>query len=473
MSTIPTVSNEASASPLSDRELQVLELAATGATNQEIARQLVISINTVKVHMRNIFEKLEVQSRTEASMRAIQEGWVAVATEDEPAPDDTLAPAGKSFLLPAGPPAPLQPWQQIYLGLAAAAALLLVALPFLFTRPEAAYFPIIPIDTAPDTTAPAAAFYNASEPVEAPPPQITPASRRWTARDTLPTERAGLAVAAFDRQVYAIGGVKANDTATRFVEIYDPAANAWAEGATKPTAATDISGLLLADLIYIPGGCTNTGQAITTLEIYDPAQDRWRVGPPLPAPRCGYGLAIWDEQLYLFGGWDGQRYQDTIFIFSPDSNAWRTSRASLPRPLGYMGVAPLEGSIYLAGGYDGQDEFNQTYAFRPEAETWTEKAPMRHHRGGLGLVALADKLYAVGGGWNQPLPDSETYDPRTDTWSPFESPFDTEWRNLGLTVVDTEIYAVGGWNGTEETYMDDVLSYNVLFQMFLPITTGE
>jgi len=56
--------------PLSDRELEVLELIAEGLSNPEIAARLYLSPNTVKVHARNIFGKLGVHSRTQALVRA-------------------------------------------------------------------------------------------------------------------------------------------------------------------------------------------------------------------------------------------------------------------------------------------------------------------------------------------------------------------------------------------------------------------
>ena len=56
--------------PLSDREIEVLQLIAEGLTNREIASRLYLTLNTVKAHTRNIYGKLDVHSRTQAVMRA-------------------------------------------------------------------------------------------------------------------------------------------------------------------------------------------------------------------------------------------------------------------------------------------------------------------------------------------------------------------------------------------------------------------
>jgi DNA-binding NarL/FixJ family response regulator len=62
---------------LSDRELDVLRLAAQGLTNRAIGAELGISERTVHSHLMNIFSKLHVNSRTEAAMKAVRMGWIA------------------------------------------------------------------------------------------------------------------------------------------------------------------------------------------------------------------------------------------------------------------------------------------------------------------------------------------------------------------------------------------------------------
>ena len=56
--------------PLSEREIEVLQLIAEGLTNQEIASRLFLSLHTVKVHAHNIYGKLGVHNRTQAAARA-------------------------------------------------------------------------------------------------------------------------------------------------------------------------------------------------------------------------------------------------------------------------------------------------------------------------------------------------------------------------------------------------------------------
>lgn len=64
------------AMPLTDRELDVLKAAATGSSNREIAVSLDLSPRTVQTHLRNVFEKLEVASRTQAVITGLREGWL-------------------------------------------------------------------------------------------------------------------------------------------------------------------------------------------------------------------------------------------------------------------------------------------------------------------------------------------------------------------------------------------------------------
>jgi DNA-binding NarL/FixJ family response regulator len=62
--------------PLTRRELDVLHQLAVGKSNQEIADELVLALNTVKKHVANIIRKLGVANRTQAVMLAREKGWL-------------------------------------------------------------------------------------------------------------------------------------------------------------------------------------------------------------------------------------------------------------------------------------------------------------------------------------------------------------------------------------------------------------
>jgi DNA-binding NarL/FixJ family response regulator len=61
--------------PLTERETDVLRLLAQGLTNKDIAQTLILSVRTIEAHLRNIFGKLNVSSRTEAALWATRHGY--------------------------------------------------------------------------------------------------------------------------------------------------------------------------------------------------------------------------------------------------------------------------------------------------------------------------------------------------------------------------------------------------------------
>jgi len=62
--------------PLTRRELDILSLLAQGKSNQDIASEFVLTVNTVKKHVSNILGKLGVSNRTQAVMLARERGWL-------------------------------------------------------------------------------------------------------------------------------------------------------------------------------------------------------------------------------------------------------------------------------------------------------------------------------------------------------------------------------------------------------------
>lgn len=63
---------------LSEREMEVLKVAAKGMSNKNIASELFISERTVQAHIRSIFNKLGVSSRSEAIMHGLKKGWFTI-----------------------------------------------------------------------------------------------------------------------------------------------------------------------------------------------------------------------------------------------------------------------------------------------------------------------------------------------------------------------------------------------------------
>lgn len=433
---------------LSAREIEILQLVATGATNQQIARDLVISPNTVKVHLRNIFAKLHVESRTEAALYAVRHGWVEMKGVAVGRATATVPPPEEAAFTPL-------PWsRRILFMVAALTLLLLVFLPEMRRTLDG----------------PTALMADYLPEVRVPGPRQVAES--WTTKAQMPTPRARFAQAEYSGLVFVIAGATASGP-TGELEIYDPAADSWTRMESKPAPVSNVGAALLNGKIYVPGGCDATGTVTTTVEVYSPLADNWETGVSLPSPLCAYAIAAYEGDMYLFGGWDGGDLVDTTYRYEPSSGEW-TRLSPLSSPRAFAAAVVVDDAIYLVGGRDGEKEYSICEAYNPGKEgttesPWNTRTPMDQGRGGLALVRVGNSLYAIGGGWEGELAFNERYDIENDLWSPFGSPFIARWRTLGASVVDmpggTMIYAIGGWSGD---YLSANEQYQAIFRVHIP-----
>ena len=434
---------------LSEREMETLQLVAQGLTNKEIARELVISANTVKVHLRNIFGKLDVSSRTEATMVAVRQGWVAVpqdmAEEQTPAPQEVLPDVEHVE--------PIARWQRFFL----LAVLIFIVAVLAWTWPHSA-----PLKESLENPL-------AENPGPVKLADLSSLSSRWQKEVPISVARGRLAVAAVKGRIYAIGGETPGGDVTGVVEIYDPARQAWSLGAGKPVPVANVSGAVLHGKIYVPGGLDFDGQVTDVVEVYDPAVDRWAKIALLPAPRAAYALAVHGAKLYLFGGNDGRQDVATVFLYDPELDEWLTLRP-MPSARAFTGAAALGDTIYVVGGYANGQELDTCEVYHPAEDEWAACAPMTGGRGGFSLVAVGQNLFAIGGGWASYLAFNQQYDPLKDRWLRFETPISGQWRNAGAAELDGRVYVVGGWSSE---FLNTNLVYQARFNIYLPFSTSE
>ncbi len=448
---------------LTERELEITVLVTEGLTNREIAARLFISHNTIKVHLRNIFTKTGVASRTELSMLAVQEGWVAIPGLAEtavlPSQEGSVAPSPSgdrvldqsAELPPEPPPWPLPRWIALALGLA---LVLFVAL-----LPQSRQ--VLPTAAGPGVV------FGAVDPAARPSAPV--ADDGWQERTPLPVRRAGMGTAGIDDRIYLIGGMTDAGSSDR-LDVYDSGSDAWHTASPRPVALANVGAVAIDERILVPGGCTDDGNwtPSTATHLYDPASDTWSETTPLPTPLCAYALTTHGDQAYLFGGWDGSAYRQLAYRYDPVTAVWEI----LPSPTharGFGAAAGLEDRILYVGGFLDDREVATCEAYLTADDQWESCQSMLQPRGGLSLVTIGGRAYAIGGGWHTPLGFNERYTPGQDAWSVVESPIVGEWRNLGAIASDTSIYTFGGWGETgflNSTYVVEVMPWRV----FIPGT---
>ena len=459
-------------SELSERELEILKLLATGASNKDIAQRLVISPNTVKVHLRNIFTKIGVVSRTEATLYAIQHGVTSPKILTSPAGLETnhSSESADTFTQSDGiagndgysggllsSPTKIEPqlageirsdWRQIAL---LSITLLAVLLIVFILRGV-----LIPQATV------AAPTIN---------PVSTNTAPYWDVKAPIPLGRSGMAGAVYENTIYVFAG-ESKSGATGEVDRYDPASNKWEKLTAKPNAVSEIGAALLGEKIYIPGGKLASGQYTNILEVYDPRHDTWERKASVPISISAYAIASFEGKMYIFGGWDGKGYLKIVFVYDPNRDAWNEGTV-MTTPRAYASAEVANDKIYVIGGYDGSRSLTSNEAYIPAREgsedPWEERAPLPEGRYAMGVASLADIIYIAGGQTDtKSAPAILEYLPQQNTWQTSQNPPQALGSGLILEAVNPHLYALGGKvNGTPQTFNQ---AYQAIYTILFPIT---
>jgi DNA-binding CsgD family transcriptional regulator len=441
--------------PLSSREMEVSQLLVTGASNTEIARALNISPQTVKVHLRNVFEKLQVSSRTEASMVLLQRGWLTVpgvALPVAPVESPPLPEPAPLEDLPAQP----EPWQLGMMVFGLALALVLLFLPGWLSRPKSSV----------------GLLSDGGQTVVGKP--VVDALPRWEARTPLPQARSRLSAVQTGGMIYVIGGEGGDGRALDVVDIYDLRFNRWLSGPALPEPLANVATTVTDQFVVVGGGSsgTSSSEVVVSDDLYllDLTDMAWRPGGLLPRPLAGAVMLAHGDALYLVGGWDGATMRGEVWRLgladledaAPDD--W-TEVTRLPTPAAFLGATMAGDEIVVAGGYDGQRELADAAAYDVVEGAWRRLASLSTPRSGMVLIFDGVAVVAFGGGWTRTVATHERYDAVTNQWNNFPSPIAGEWRHLAAALDEGTIHLLGGWSGD---YLDTHLQFQSTFRALLP-----
>ncbi len=432
---------------LSDREIEILKFVATGASNKEIAKALSISTNTVKVHVRNIFGKIKVFTRTEAAMYAVKSGILLGETISvETSSNENISTGSGALPVITEKVVRSRNRSLILIFSVISISIVLGVLIFLLVNQRK----FISADTGTLSLDP-----NPS----------------WIQQESMNENRAAFAVAFVENQLFAFGG-ETETGITKVSEKFSFAESSWAAIREKPTAVKNINAVSVNGRIYIPGGEDENGEILSIVEVYNPETDQWTTTSPIPSPRSDYSLVTSEGKIYLIGGWDGLKFTNTVFRFDPDTILWDELK-SMKTALGCASAVNVGSEIYIIGGKNESGVLDEIQAFSVPGDTnpegnWKKVGSLPQPRHSMGSAYLADTILIIGG-TNQDDKQMQNlaYNPVNKSWDDFNSPGNGSLTDPGVASSNTHIFLLGGFE--EGKLVNSFYSFQVIYSILLPI----
>jgi hypothetical protein len=295
------------------------------------------------------------------------------------------------------------------------------------------------------------------------PSKAAETSSSWTALSPMPTARGGAGVAEVNGKIYVIGGLNGNNQPLSTIEEYDPQTNGWTSKQPMPTARSGFAIAVYQNKIYCIGGTVGNGFVGNT-EVFDPVSNTWETKSSMPTPRGDLNANVVNDKIYLIGGKIYSNvspyFNETNLneAYDPVNDSW-TTKSSVPTAVKGYASAVANGKIYVLGGSLQSLSLENTLlssanqVYDPQVDNWSLAAnlPTTISYGGAALTLgylAPEKIYLVGGYSNGSfVPLVQAYDLKTDSWS-FGEPMPTARAYLGVVALNDVLYAMGGFDGT-------------------------
>ena len=297
------------------------------------------------------------------------------------------------------------------------------------------------------------------------------AENSWTPVASMSTERKFFQSEVLDGKIYAIGGMGVDNNTLKSAEVYNPDNNTWTPLDDMNYPRTYFQTEVIDGKIYALGGYIGSG-IINTVEVYNPDTNTWSNVARMSTARCHFQTVVLNGKIYAIGGIGGSQ-TSSVEVYDPTTDTW-TPLAGMSTPRSEFTAGVIGDKIYVAGGV-GSTYLSSAEVYDPVTNTWTPLDDMSVAHRMPQAEVLGGKLYVIGGynsgGSQNPLSTVDIYDPSTGTWS--TSNMNEARFHLQTKVINGEIYAIGGHNGSNtlssvEVYDPDTNTWTLSSQMTSP-----
>ena len=281
------------------------------------------------------------------------------------------------------------------------------------------------------------------------------AAAAWWPRQEMPVAVQQINATELNGRIWTAGGLDSHSKATATTQFYDPVINSWELGPPLPEPMHHAMLVNYHDQLAVIGGFRSSDTdplAVTSprMLLLDINTDKWVDGPPLRHPRAGGGAAVCDNKIVVMGGRVGNPAELVTQTEVYDGTAWRAA-ADIPTPGDHLAVTADSRYCYAVGGrkFSAGSNTDVVQRYDPKADRWTilPRTPQTVSGAGAGIVD--GRLVIVG----RETPTSvsgavHAYDltaPNNATWitlAPLTPP--PGRHGLGVTAIGNTLYAVGG-----------------------------